>query len=205
MREIIALAVGFLCGAIPFGVILVRLSRGIDVRTVGSGNIGATNVARAAGWAPGVAVLVLDAAKGAAALLLGRAIAGTSSPWLAGALVCAAVAGHIFTPFLRFKGGKGVATALGALAAFDPGLILIGAGTFAVILTLTRIVSLGSVCGALAVAVGAFVRWGPTTPAFFIALTAALVIGRHSANIRRILAREEPQLGRGGSRARGSS
>ncbi len=205
MREIVALAAGFLCGAIPFGVILVRLWRGIDVRTVGSGNIGATNVARAAGWALGVIVLALDAAKGAAALLLGRAIAGTSSPWLAGALVCAAVVGHIFTPFLRFKGGKGVATALGALAVFDPHLIFIGAGTFAVILGLTRIVSLGSVCGALAVAVGTFVRWGPTAPAFFIALMVALVIGRHGGNIRRILAREEPRLGGGGPRARGSS
>jgi len=137
---------GYLSGSIPFGLLLVRASRGVDVRAQGSGNIGATNVARVAGKGLGAVVLVLDALKGALPVLLAAAVEGNGAvPALVGV---AAFAGHVAPPWLGFRGGKGVATALGVLAVLAPRAALAGAVTWAVVLAVLRISSVGSLLGA---------------------------------------------------------
>ncbi len=205
MREALALAVAFLCGSIPFGLLLVRLTRGVDVRRVGSGNIGATNALRAGGKAVGAAVLGLDLLKGVAGVLAARALLPPGADAaLAGALVVAPVAGHVFTPWLGFRGGKGVATALGALAVADARVLGVALAAFVVAALPTRMVSAGSVAAALGAAAAGFAFHGPSSPAFGIAGVALLVVVRHGANIRRMLSGTEPRLGasRGGSPAR---
>lgn len=184
---------GYLSGSIPFGLLLVRAARGVDVRERGSGNIGATNVARVAGKGLGALVLVLDALKGALPVLLARAVDGTEQvPALVG---LAAFAGHVAPPWLRFRGGKGVATALGVLAVLAPRAALAGALTWVLVLALSRISSVGSLlAGIVAVAVAWLV---PGTPAVAAALTSVLfgaMLWTHRGNIGRLLRRGEPRV-----------
>ncbi len=196
MRDALALALAFLCGSVPFGLLLVRLTRGIDVRSVGSGNIGATNASRAAGPAVGAAVLVLDALKGAVGVLAGRALAGPdAAPWTIGLLVLAATAGHVFTPWLRFKGGKGVATVLGALGVADWRLLLVALAVFLLVFAVSRTVSLGSVCAAAGVALAGFLLGGAAPPAWGVGATAALIVLRHRENLARLARGTEPRFG----------
>jgi acyl phosphate:glycerol-3-phosphate acyltransferase len=187
------LLLGYLSGSIPFGLILVRLTRGVDVRERGSGNIGATNVARVAGKGLGVFVLVLDALKGALPVLLAQRVAG--SPELAAGVGLAAFVGHVAPPWLGFRGGKGVATALGVLAVLAPRAALAGALTYAVVLAILRISSVGSLlAGTAAVAVAWLV---PGTPALAAALTTVLfgaMLWTHRGNIGRLLGRGEPRV-----------
>jgi glycerol-3-phosphate acyltransferase PlsY len=196
------LLIGFLCGSIPFGYLLVRLKTGEDVRQRGSGNIGATNVSRVLGVRGGLFVLLLDAAKGAfgvwAAIALGGALLGggrIALPW-AGAL--GAVLGHCYTPWLRLRGGKGVATLLGAFGFAAPGPTALAAVVLVLTAALGRMMSLASLCGAVALPL-ALAWWRrPAYPAYavFAALFAALVIfWRHRANIGRIVRGEENKLG----------
>lgn len=184
---------GYLSGSIPFGLLLVRATRGMDVRERGSGNIGATNVARVAGKGLGALVLVLDAGKGALPVLLARAVDGTEAvPALVG---LAAFLGHVAPPWLGFRGGKGVATALGVLAVLAPRAALAGALTWAAVLAVLRISSVGSLlAGVVAVAVAWLV---PGTPAVAAALTSVLfgaMLWTHRGNIGRLLRRGEPRV-----------
>lgn len=185
----------FAVGAIPWGLLIAKWVAGVDVRTVGSGNVGATNASRVLGrkWFP--VVLVLDAAKGATAVWLFPGFAGEpNSEWLPAACGLAAVLGHIFNPFLGFKGGKGVATSAGVLAALAP---LPGLGvvvTFLVVLAVFRYVSLASICAAAALVPLAFVVGSRFPVIAFSVLVAAVVIARHRENIARIAAGTEPRV-----------
>ena len=188
------LVVAFLVGAVPFGYIVPKLARGIDIRTVGSGNPGFTNVYRAVGTGPGLVVLLADIGKGIAAVLLGRAFGGGALPVVAGV---AAIAGHIGTPFLRFRGGKGVATAAGVFITLLPLETAICLALFALVVGLSRYVSLGSVVAAvglpIAVVVVARARDGalPTYELIVAALVAVIIVLRHRDNLRRLFAGEE--------------
>ena len=142
---LIAAAVGYLLGSIPFGFLLVRIFKGEDVRSSGSGNIGATNVARKSPLL-GVVTLLLDAAKGLAAVLVVRALfSGTHQPLVMSTAAFFAVLGHLFPVWLKFRGGKGVATSLGAFLLLTPKSILCLVGLFLILAVAFRYVSLGSV------------------------------------------------------------
>jgi glycerol-3-phosphate acyltransferase PlsY len=186
-------ALGYLSGSIPFGLLLVRAMRGVDVRAQGSGNIGATNVARVAGKRLGVLVLVLDALKGALPVLLARAVEPT--PLVPAAVGFAAFAGHVAPPWLGFRGGKGVATALGVVGVLAPRAALAGALTYAVVLAALRISSVASLlAGLVAVAVAWLV---PGTPPAAAGLTTVLLLAMlwtHRGNIGRLLRRREPRV-----------
>ncbi|HZM71596.1 MAG TPA: glycerol-3-phosphate 1-O-acyltransferase PlsY [Candidatus Cryosericum sp.] len=193
----LACALGFLLGAIPFSWILARLLGGLDIRSVGSGNVGATNVARSLGFWVGGAALLLDASKGAAAAWLGQALdpAGPSGGGglLAGGL---AVLGHNFTPFLGFRGGKGVATGAGVFAVLAPKAVLASVAVFAIALGWSRTVSLGSILAAAALPVAAWLTGAGGNVVALALLVAILVIARHAANLRRLARGEEPRIGR---------
>jgi len=184
---------GYLAGSIPFGLLVVRATRGVDVRSQGSGNIGATNVARVAGKGLGVLVLALDALKGALPVLLARAL--EPEPVVAAGVGLAAFAGHVAPPWLGFRGGKGVATALGVLAVLAPHAALAGAVTYGLVLLALRISSLGSLlAGVVAVTVAWLV---PGTPPPFAALASVLFLAMlwtHRGNIGRLLRRGEPRV-----------
>ena len=187
------LVLGYLAGSIPFGLLVVRATRGVDVRSQGSGNIGATNVARVAGKGLGVLVLALDALKGALPVLLARAL--EPEPVVAAGVGLAAFAGHVAPPWLAFRGGKGVATALGVLAVLAPRAALAGAVTYGLVLLALRISSLGSLlAGVVAVTVAWLV---PGTPPPFAALASVLfltMLWTHRGNIGRLLRRGEPRV-----------
>ncbi len=191
---------GYLAGSIPFGYVLGRLLLGVDVRTVGSGNIGATNVARAGGKKLGVVVVLLDATKAIVPILLARhLLAGAASPvagaalegWVVGVAVAAFV-GHLFPVWLRFRGGKGVATAFGIFLVLAPWGALAGAVAWLVAYGWTRISSVGSLAGTAVCAGTAFALNGPGRPLSWAAVVIALLIVlRHAGNIRRLLSGEE--------------
>ena len=193
-------AIGFVLGAIPFSWVVARLFGGLDIRAVGSGNVGATNVARSLGYGPGLFALLLDAAKGAAAVLVARALTGGGggggmAELLAGGL---AVLGHNFSPFLGFRGGKGVATGAGVFAALAPGALLVAAGVFLAVVLVFRLVSLGSVLATLAVAPAVVLIYGDSRLAVLALLVAVLVVARHRTNLERIARGSEPRLGQDG-------
>ncbi len=186
-------ACGYLAGSIPFGFLAGRLLLDVDVRSVGSGNIGATNVARAGGKKLGVAVLLLDAAKAILPILVAqRAIGGPGAEtWVVGVAVAAFV-GHLFPVWLRFRGGKGVATALGVFAVLAPWGALAGVAAYGVAYAATRISSVGSLCGTAVCAAFAFALNGPASPVSWAGVVLALLIVlRHRENIRRLVTGEE--------------
>lgn len=193
----------YLLGSIPVGYLLVRIFRHEDIRTVGSGNIGATNVMRSGGKGLGAATFVLDTLKGASAVWLAALVASTMLPMMqernveALAALCAVI-GHMFPIWLRFKGGKGVATGFGVFLAATPLAALAAITVFAIILALTRYVSLASILGAASFPVFAwFMVHGPR-PAFFIAvqaIVALLIIVKHHPNVRRLVAGTEHRFG----------
>ena len=180
------LAIAYLAGSIPFGLFIARAASGKDVRQVGSGNIGATNVARAAGKPAAIATLALDALKG----LLPAMLAPRTPEWLPAGCALAAVVGHCFPVWLRFHGGKGVATGLGASLALAPEAALAGAVVWVVLFKLFRISSVGSLAGVAVTLVVASFTAGRFEVAG-LAAVAALIVVRHSANIRRLLHRQE--------------
>ena len=197
------LLIGFAAGSIPFGYLLVRLKTGNDVRDTGSGNIGATNVARALGTGGGVLTLLLDAAKGAvgvvAAAYVGGVVLGLEqTPWMWSAAL-GAVLGHCYTPWLRLRGGKGVATWVGAFGIAAPGPMAAALAVFLVTGTFGRMVSLASLCASLTLPV-ALAWWQQASyPPHAVAsgaLAAAVIFWRHRANIGRILEGRESKLGR---------
>ncbi len=196
----LVLLASYLLGSLPFSYWIVLRSRGVDVRTIGSGNPGATNVLRAAGKGAAVLALLLDVAKGAGGVVFAR-WAAPSDSWVGWAAL-AAVSGHVFSLFLGFRGGKGVATAVGALAALSPSAIAAAGLVFVITVALSRFVSLGSILGAVTfpVAVAAVARGQglSTYDRHMLAssgLIAALIVVRHHANLRRLLAGTENRLG----------
>lgn len=193
----IAAVVGYLLGAIPFGYLLVRMFRGQDVRASGSGNIGATNVARTSPRL-GAATLLLDAAKGLAAVLVARALfSGPHQPLIMTTAACFAVLGHLFPIWLRFRGGKGVATTLGAFILLTPKSILCMLVLFLILAAAFRYVSLGSVAAAAAFPVLAWAlhEYADPRQLILIALVSALVIWKHHRNIGRLASGTEAKLG----------
>ncbi|MGD9496216.1 MAG: glycerol-3-phosphate 1-O-acyltransferase PlsY [Armatimonadota bacterium] len=189
----LGLALAYLIGAIPVGLV-IGLARGVDVRRVGSGNIGATNVMRGLGAGFGLLVFVADVLKGVGGVLIGRAFG--MQGWLLGMAALFAVLGHSYSPYLAFKGGKGVATSLGAMLAIGPIPALVAFGVWFVTVALTRYVSLGSVLAAAVLPV-CFALLGPRQPDLLvpIVILAIIVIGRHNENIGRLLAGEESRFG----------
>lgn len=194
------LAVAYLLGSIPFGYLLVRLFRNTDVRGTGSGNIGATNVARSGGKGLGILTLVLDLAKGSVAVLLARHVAPGLPGQPSDLAVCAAIAaviGHVFPVWLRFRGGKGVATALGVFLALVPMVVLAAVGVFLLAVLTTRFVSLASILAAATLPVFAVVLSPDRSPIYLggVLFISLLVILKHHANIARLLAGRESRFG----------
>jgi acyl phosphate:glycerol-3-phosphate acyltransferase len=194
---LITAALSYLLGSIPFGYILVRLFHGEDVRTSGSGNIGATNVARKSP-ALGVATLLLDAAKGFAAVVLTRFLfAGPQQEILMTLAAFCAVVGHLFPVWLKFRGGKGVATSLGSFVLVAPKSIVCAAGIFLILVAALRYVSLGSVAAAatLPLLTWALREYVEPTQLLLIAAASLLVVWKHHDNIGRLAAGTEPKIG----------
>jgi glycerol-3-phosphate acyltransferase PlsY len=195
LRFILVAAVSYLLGSIPVGYLLVRAFRGSDIRNSGSGNIGATNVARTSPLL-GITTLVLDALKGFAAVLITRYWIAPSATvsLLMGAAAVFAVIGHIFPVWLKFRGGKGVATGLGSFLVIAPKAILVMMGIFLAVVLAFRYVSLGSIVVAAAFPFLAWVLDGHRhIPAMFgcTAIAALLIIAKHEGNIRRLLSGTE--------------
>jgi glycerol-3-phosphate acyltransferase PlsY len=184
----------YLMGSISFAVLLVRLRTGRDIRSEGSGNAGATNVARAHGRVLGATVALLDAAKGAAAVLLMRTV--TADPRYAAAAGLAAIVGHVFPIFYGFRGGKGVATAIGAFLVLAPLPTLVCAAAFVLVVLLTRYVSLGSVLAmVLLPPVAGGLAHAPLPIGAAAAAAAVLIVVKHRENLRRLARGEERRFG----------
>ncbi len=190
---LILLFASYLLGGIPSGLLLGSL-RGTDVRQLGSGNIGATNVARTNGIALGVLTLLLDAGKGALAVGLAQLAAPAGDAAVLPALAAVGVVvGHCFPALLKFRGGKGVATVFGAMLLLAPAALLLPLLLFATIAGLSKLISLAAIVAALTLPAGAVLAAEPRAIVAASVLLAAIVIGRHHENIGRLLAgREKP-------------
>lgn len=201
-----AVVAAYLIGGIPFGLLIGKWAKGLDVREHGSKNIGATNVGRVCGWGWGLLVLGLDGMKGFGPVfwltpaLVARWGEAGSAGLAAPAAGLAAIVGHLAPPYLGFKGGKGVATSAGVFLALAPLTVAVAAAVFAGVVAIFRMVSLGSVLAALALPVAYLLRppAGARPPDAVLALcvvAAVLVVVRHRENLRRIAAGTEPRLG----------
>jgi len=192
MSMLIAAVAGYLLGSIPFGLVMAKLFGLGDIRQIGSGNIGATNVLRTGNKLAAFLTLVLDAGKGAIAVLIARAVFGEGAAGVAGLF---AVLGHLFPLFLRFKGGKGVATFLGTLLAlsFPAGLAV--CATWLIMAVIFRISSLSAIMAALLAPVFTFYFYHMHGAAL-VAVLSLVVIAKHHANIGRLLKGEEPKIGK---------
>ena len=186
-----AVVFGYLLGSIPFGLLLTRAAGLGDIRSIGSGNIGATNVLRTGNKKLAAATLLLDAAKGAVAVLLARAWLGEFPALLAG---FAAFLGHIYPVWLGFRGGKGVATYLGVLVALAWQLAALFAVLWLAVAKVGRISSLAAITATIAVTIAAWV-WAPRELAAVVSLMSVIVLIKHRANIERLLTGEEPRIG----------
>jgi glycerol-3-phosphate acyltransferase PlsY len=203
MREISITAflipfAAYLLGSIPFGLLLAKLLGGADVRKAGSGNIGATNVARVAGLVAGMLTLILDAGKGAAAVLLAGRLSNESATWMMIAAL-AALVGHCFSVWLKFKGGKGVAAAAGVFLVLCPPAFLGAVILFVLIVLLWRYVSLGSISAAAAMPLLIYFFWAPHhAPPLVITFgtlaAALLIVYKHNGNLRRLVEGTEPKF-----------
>ncbi|MBS1121373.1 MAG: hypothetical protein H6Q90_3601 [Deltaproteobacteria bacterium] len=179
---LLLVGLGFAAGSIPFGVVVAR-RRGIDIRTHGSGNIGATNVTRVIGVVPGLMVLVLDATKGA--LPVAIALHYSGEPWAVAATGFAATAGHCFSPLLGWRGGKGVATAFGVFLVLVPRLVVVSLIVFVIVLRLTRVPALGSLAGMLAIS-AILVARGDLPGAALSCATLVLMFYTHRTNLAQL-------------------
>ena len=187
-----ALILGYLLGSIPFGLIFTRLSGAGDIRQVGSGGTGATNVLRTGKYGAAAATLLFDAAKGVAAVLIAGHLWGETTAAVA---AVGAVLGHLFSVWLGFKGGKGVATSLGILLALYWPAALASLATWLVVAVATRISSLSALVAAVAAPIYMFL-WGQEAFAITTLIIALLVLVAHRDNIKRLLAGTEPRIGK---------
>ncbi len=202
MSHALVFLASYLIGGIPFGYMAGRWVLGADIRTLGSGNLGASNVFRQVGPAWGAAVLLLDAAKGMAAVLLARTVLSGNEDWILLGAGVAAILGHSFTPYLGFRGGKGVATSAGVFLGLAPAALGLAFIVFLVTFLVGRMISLGSLMGALALPVALWFLHPERKIIVVVSLfVAALVWYRHRSNIGRILKGEEPRLGQRGKEA----
>jgi len=195
---LIAVAAAYLLGSIPFGYLLMLIFKKQDVRAAGSGNIGATNVARTGGKYLGIATLVLDVAKAVAAVALAQHLIAPGNFEVAAAAAIAAICGHVFPVWLGFRGGKGVASALGVFLALTWPSALCVLGVFLGVLLLTRYVSLASIVASATFPIFAFhfvPNHGPVATVCFL-FVPTLIIVKHHANIRRLLAGKENRFGK---------
>ena len=194
MTGLLSIVIAYLLGSIPFGFLLTRFATGKDVRAIGSGNIGATNVMRAAGREFGVATLVLDAAKGFLAVWLAGSLTQGNEGWMANAAI-AVMAGHAFPVFLHFKGGKTVATFIGAFGWLTPVPLLATVVVFVVVVAVTHYISAGSMLAAATFPLGVWIIAHPSLTVTLAALVAAVfIVYRHWANFERIRAGTEPMF-----------
>jgi glycerol-3-phosphate acyltransferase PlsY len=191
LPQVAAIILGYLLGSIPFGLVLTRMAGLGDIRSIGSGNIGATNVLRTGRKDLALATLLLDGGKGAAAVLIARLVSEDLTVLAGGA----AILGHLFPAWLKFKGGKGVATTLGTLIAAN---WMVGIGACLVWLVVAVLFRYSSLSALVAVAASPFLAlWLGTVPqAWLAAFAAVLVWFRHHENIRRLLKGEEPRIGK---------
>ncbi|MBU3666160.1 MAG: glycerol-3-phosphate 1-O-acyltransferase PlsY [Chthoniobacterales bacterium] len=189
----------FLLGSIPTGYLVAR-ARGVDIRRHGSGNIGATNVLRTLGKPLGIFVFVVDALKGFMAVWIAKSFGdGSAADWLGIIAAVAVIAGHNYTPWLGFKGGKGIATSAGVLLAFSPWTVLFITVVWFVFFKTTHYVSVASIAASVAVPVSIGALWSGgiagSAPLFVFALViSALAIWRHRSNIRRLREGTEPRF-----------
>ena len=207
MVSLLALPIAYLIGSIPFGYLIVRAMRGADIRQTGSGGTGATNVSRGAGKLAGVATLLLDALKGAVAVFVAAKWCDQFQPnwvvadWITLGAAVAAIVGHIFPVWLRFRGGKGVATGAGAFFLLHPLAVICAGVVFVIVVVLTRYVSLGSIVGALVIPISVwllhvFVKRDMSFAPMLAGATvsALLIVFAHRANIARLLSGTESKF-----------
>jgi glycerol-3-phosphate acyltransferase PlsY len=186
MTSLVLLIAAYLIGGIPFGFVLVKLATGRDVRSAGSGNIGATNVLRTTGWTIAVVTLLLDVAKGFFAVWLMGRFSASSPLWMSAAAI-AVMAGHAYPIFLRFHGGKAVASFIGAFLYLTPVPLLAVLIVFVIIVTASRYISLGSILAAGTFPLAVWLILHPPLPVFLASLLAGgFIVYRHRANLERI-------------------
>ncbi len=192
MEDVIAVALGYLVGSIPFAFLLSS-RRGIDLRRVGSGNVGASNVLRTSGVALGVAAMCLDAFKGSLAVLVAEGLTiGQETPVAAG---LASVIGHMHPVWLGFRGGKGVATAAGVFAVLAPMALAVAGGIFVIMVWSTRYISVGSLAGTVALVIATAGSDRPAVVVVGAAITALVIVYRHRSNLSRLMAGTERRVG----------
>jgi glycerol-3-phosphate acyltransferase PlsY len=189
----------YLLGSIPFGLLIVKALGGDDIRAAGSGNIGAANVARNAGWLAGILTLLFDAGKGYLAVWIAGHYTHGNGRWMIAAAV-AAVVGHVFPVWLRFKGGKGVATGLGALLPISAAAVAAAGAFWLLVVLFWRYSSLGSIVSATAMPPLVYLFYAPrhAPPTYILAGTVAislLILAKHRANIRRLIEGTESRIG----------
>jgi glycerol-3-phosphate acyltransferase PlsY len=188
----------YLLGSIPFGLLIVKAIGGPDIRTTGSGNIGAANVTRTAGFLPGLLTLLLDAAKGYAAVWLAARWTGGNIRWMMAAAILAVI-GHMFPIWLGFRGGKGVATGLGVFIPICPEAVAAAFVLWLAVVVFWRYSSLGSIVAAVALPVFVYILYAPRhAPPLFVTLgtvfISLLILFKHRANVERLVAGNEPRI-----------
>ena len=192
MDTALAITVAYIVGSIPFAFLLSR-QHGVDLRRAGSGNVGASNVLRTTGVATALIAMLLDGLKGAAAVVMADALGAGATTVVASA--CASIVGHIYPLWLRFHGGKGVATAAGAFAMLAPVAVAIASGVFLAAVITTRFISVGSIAAAVTLAVVAAVSDVPGVVAIGATASALMIVYRHRGNLARLVAGTERRIG----------
>jgi acyl phosphate:glycerol-3-phosphate acyltransferase len=192
MNAVLAVTLGYLVGSIPFAYLLSR-HQGIDLRHAGSGNVGASNVLRTTGVRAAVLAMVLDGLKGTLAVVIAQLLSVGLVATVAAAF--AAVVGHVYPIWLRFRGGKGVATAAGAFALIAPEALGIAAGVFVIAVVATRFISVGSIAGALTLVVVAATTDVPGVVAIGATASTLIIVYRHRRNLARLIAGTERRIG----------
>lgn len=195
LKAILIIALSYLVGSIPFGVIIGRVLKGVDIRDSGSGNIGAANAIRTLGLVPGILVLLLDIAKGVFAVYLSTHLMPKEFIHLMNvAAGLTAIIGHNYSIFLKFKGGKGIATSFGVFVALNWQIALICLATYIIIVAITRYSSLGSLSGTFAMPVCMYIFHQPVEYFWFSVIAAAFAFYKHKENIKRLLKGEEIRM-----------
>jgi acyl phosphate:glycerol-3-phosphate acyltransferase len=192
MNAVLAVALGYFVGSIPFAYLLSR-HQGIDLRRAGSGNVGASNVLRTTGVRAAVLAMVLDGVKGTLAVVMAQLLSVGLVPTVAAAF--ASVIGHVYPIWLRFRGGKGVATAAGAFAVLAPEALGIAAGVFVIAVVATRFISVGSIAGALTLVLVAATTDVPGVVAVGATASTLIIVYRHRGNLARLVAGTERRIG----------